>query len=170
MNVPPVIVLRSFPLTSRLVMLTGAMLFSVSATADYKISAYENTPGFKQIMAADYAAATQATIRVGLATSRFAVTSNRCVAHMQLGNLDAALSSCNSALGEYNAYQTFSYLPGNQRRDKASLLSNRGVVLALKGQMAEAEADFIQALGLNPEHENAAENLEYVRSKMVGGL
>ncbi len=168
MNVPPGNVSRFLSVTCRLTMLTGVLLFSTSATADYKVSAYKDAPGYRQIMAADYAAASQATVRTGSVTSKFAVTSNRCVAEVQLGDLDAALSSCNGALGEYKAYRTFSYLPGNRREEKASLLSNRGVVLALQGQMTAAEADFIQALKFNPEHANAAENLEYVRSKQVG--
>jgi len=102
--------------------------------------------------------------------SRFAMTSNRCVAEVQLGDLDAALSSCNNALGQHRSYQTFFYLPDNRREEKASLLSNRGVVLALQGHMTEAEADFVRALKLDPKHANAAENLEYVRAKLVGAL
>jgi tetratricopeptide (TPR) repeat protein len=152
----------------RIVLLIGSLTLATDATADYKVTAYQATPGYKALMAADYETAARAAPVPGSSVNRFAITSNRCVAEVQLGNLDAALRTCNSALGEYSAYQSFSYLPGNRRQEKASLLSNRGVVLALQGQIAEAEDDFVQALKYAPEHANAQANLELLRARMVG--
>ena len=168
MNIPLVTVSPRLSALGRLVLLTGSLTFAAHATADYKVTAYKATPGYKALMASDYAAAAKASPIPGTSVNKFAITSNRCVAEVQLGDLDAALSNCNSALGEFSAYQSFSFLPGNRRQEKASLLSNRGVVLALQGQIAEAEDDFVQALKYQPEHANAQANLELLRTRMVG--
>ncbi len=168
MNIPLVTTSPRLSALGRLVLLTGSLTFATQAIADYKVTAYEATPGYKALMAADYSAAAKASPTPGTSVNRFAVTSNRCVAEVQLGDLEAALSTCNSALGEFSAYRSFSYLPGSRREEKASLLSNRGVVLALKGQIAEAEEDFVQALKYQPEHANALANLELLRARMIG--
>ena len=142
---------------------------AAEAGAQYHVSAYADSPGYTQIMSADYAAAGEAIPNYSPLTPSFALSTNRCVSEIMADSLASALESCNRALRKMPNY--LMPLGAASIRDRnatrSDLLSNRGVVLALTGQWAEAESDFELAAKLDPENTNAEKNLTFLRSSRL---
>jgi Flp pilus assembly protein TadD len=148
------------------VAILAGVLFASSALANYHVTAFGNSPGFKQIMSEDYANASVLLDSSVYSTNEYARLANLCVAQLKTKDVDAALKSCDRALSLAPA-ELRSSLVARTRKVSAvmtHLYSNRGVVRAVNGDLYGARADFEQAVALDDENSNARRNLEYVAS------
>lgn len=152
----------------RVLPVAGLMLASLAAHAEWRVTAFGDSPGFEQIMAADYrgAATMLATRDAGLA--RYARHANLCVARLKLARTDEAVRSCERALSAVPGAMS-SLVPSYRRRSEilTHLYSNRGVVRAVRGDLFGARADFEYALRLDADNVNARRNLEEVAGQEV---
>lgn len=144
-------------------------LIGAEAFAEYRVSAYADSPGYEQIINADYAAASQAIPSYSPGAPAFALSTNRCVSEILSEALDDALASCNRALRKMP--KQLIPLGAQSMKDRnatrSDLLSNRGVVLALKGEFVEAEADFALAVKLDEGNANASKNLAFLQTMKI---
>lgn len=138
-----------------------AMLSAAGAQAEYRVSAFKTAPGFDALMEGDYQAA---SVDVAMAprSTGFAVDANRCVTELMVESLPEALKSCNRALRQLPERSPL-YI-ASRRENESVVLSNRGVVLALQGDLIAAEEDFARALKLDDGNSNAHANLVHLRS------
>jgi len=180
MNVPPDRVRRNFSATNiatfrdslhnrycAFITLLFVLILPMNANADYRLSAYKATPGFSQIMSEDYSkAATIASTRAPLGP-KYAVVTNLCVSEVMVDALDSALQTCNKAIDLVSTYSSVTFSKRDRKESMSEMLSNRGVILALQGNLTEAEGDFTRAVELDSDNANATANLAYLRSKQV---
>jgi len=139
----------------------AALLSASGAQAEYRVTAFKNAPGYEALMDGDYQAASL-DVSGRFQSSAFATAANRCVSQLMVDSLSEALDSCNKALRQLPDQ---SPLHTEARRSNESVvLSNRGVVLAMQGNLVEAEEDFTRALKLDDENGNAEANLNHLRS------
>ncbi len=147
-------------------LLLGAAAFG---HAQYRVAAYEDTPGFDAIVERDSAAAKRAIPYTSTVVPTYALDANRCVSQVLDQSLDDALLSCNRALGRASASGTHGAFSVRDRKaTRSMLLSNRGVVLALRGELVAAEEDFRRAVKLDRDNDNAVRNLAYVEGVQLG--
>lgn len=139
----------------------GALFAAAGAQAEYRVSAFRTAPGFDALMEGDYQAASQ-DVALGARSTGFAVDANRCVTELMVESLPEALKSCNRALRQLPDRSPLSI--ESRRENESVVLSNRGVVLALQGNLVEAEEDFTRALKLDDQNSNAQANLKHLRS------
>lgn len=134
------------------------------AHAEYRVTAFGGTPGFAEIMAADYDGARDLLAARYTITDRYARYANLCVSLLKSGELDAALDNCERALSVAPADLTSAVLPMYHKRSQVltHLYSNRGVVRAVSGDLSGARGDFERALRLDDGNANARRNLEVV--------
>jgi|GEM_PF-6452411 len=139
----------------------------LAAAADYRVSAYKATPGFVQIMNEQYSKAVEIASTRTQVAPQYALAANRCVSELMSSDLDAALESCNEAISHLSAYSSPIFNRTDRDASASELLSNRGVVLAILGDLGAAESDFTAAVKLDAANVNAEQNLTYLRSKQV---
>jgi len=139
-----------------------ALLSASAAQAEYRVSAFKNAPAFEALMEGDYQAASLDASSLRYQSTGFAVDANRCVSLLMVESLSDALKSCNRALRQLPDQSSLSLEA--RRANESAVLSNRGVVLAMQGDLVAAEEDFARALILDDSNANAATNLNQVRS------
>lgn len=146
-----------------------ALVATAPAHGAYRVTAFDNSPGFDKIMAADYTAAQHEIERAAQSYQRYARHANRCVTLLKSADVDAALASCERALDVAPVDLASSLVPLYHRRAEVltHLYSNRGVVKAVNGDYYGARADFERALSLDPENVNAKANLEQIAASEV---
>ena len=138
-----------------------ALLSATGAQAEYRVAAFLNAPGFDAIMEGDYdSAARNGAMRAPV--TAFGVNTNLCVSQLMSESLTEALESCNKALRQLPERSPLSMEA--RRANESVVLSNRGVVLAMQGNLLAAEEDFVRALKLDDENANAEANLSQIRS------
>jgi len=148
-----------------LIAATAVTLFSAAAAqAEYRVAAFKTAPGYDALMEGDYLAATEGA-GVRFQSSGFGTDANRCVSLLMVESLPEALKSCNRALRQLPDLSPLSY--ESRRANESVVLSNRGVVLAMQGDLTAAEEDFARALKLDDDNVNAQTNLDHVRSLKV---
>ena len=121
----------------------ATVLCAGAAHAEYRVTAFKHAPGFEALMDGDYAAANQEAA-VRLQSTGFAVDANRCVSQLMVESLDQALKSCNRALRQVPDRSPLSLEAS--RANESVVLSNRGVVLAMQGNLVAAEEDPVHAV------------------------
>jgi Flp pilus assembly protein TadD len=90
-----------------------------------------------------------AEIASGQGISTFEAATNLCVAHIMLGELQAAWAHCERSVDRAEQRAEKGARPGHDyRRDWVAALSNRGVLRARSGDPAGARADFEAALAV----------------------
>jgi Tfp pilus assembly protein PilF len=141
-----------------------SILGAGAAHAGYRMTAFGDTPGFAQIMAEDYEAASAKLEAPFYDTDRYARFANRCVSELLSHEVDAAMQSCQRALSVAPADLMTSLTPSFHKRAEVltHLYSNRGVVRAVSGDVFGAREDFERALELDEANDNARSNLELI--------
>ena len=139
----------------------AALLSSAGAQAEYRVSAFRSAPGYEALMDGDYQAASQ-DMSVRFQSSGFSVDANLCVSQLMVESLSEALKSCNRALRQLPDRSPLNIEA--RRANESVVLSNRGVVLAMQGNLVAAEEDFTRALKLDDDNANAESNLAHLRS------
>jgi tetratricopeptide (TPR) repeat protein len=139
---------------------------STTALAEYRLTAFGGAPGFKQIMAEDYASASERLKWRSYDSHRYARYANLCVSQAMSSELEAALADCDRAVSVAPADLSAGLSPTYYRRSSVltHLYSNRGVVRALNGDRFGAREDFERALELDDTNVNAQTNLNHVSS------
>lgn len=134
------------------------------AHAGYRMTAFGDTPGFAQIMAEDYAAASAKLEAPFYDSDRYARFANRCVSELLSHQVEAAMQSCQRALSVAPADLNTTLAPSLHKRAEVltHLYSNRGVVRAVSGDVFGAREDFERALELDEANDNARSNLELI--------
>lgn len=151
-----------------LLALTLASSFATSgAFADYRLTAFSDTLGFKALVHKDVTKAESTFASRSLKKMDYFEANNLCVAQILLGKLDAAISSCGSALekAEYSTELTVR----NEKVALASVYSNLAVAKALAGDTAGASVDLEMALSLNKKDGNASINYDLISTNLVAG-
>jgi len=143
---------------------TLSVLGAGMAHAGYRMTAFGDTPGFAQIMAAEYAAASAMLETPFYNTDRYARFANRCVSELLSHEVEAAMQSCQRALSAAPADLHTTLTPSFHKRAEVltHLYSNRGVVRAVSGDVFGAREDFERALELDEANDNARSNLELI--------
>jgi Flp pilus assembly protein TadD len=147
----------------------GALsLTAGSASAEYRVAAFADAPGYREIQQADYKGAAAVALMYESGAD-YAVHANRCVGLLKSNDLNAALTSCNRALRgvSANSWQPLLSRLDDVRSKRAVLYSNRGVVLAMQGRVTDARDDFERALALDEENANARSNLSVLNAREV---
>lgn len=148
----------------RFLMACALMLSSVSADADFQITAYSQTLGYAEILQHDFEAARQRTTRGQALFDGYAVSTNRCIAELKSAELELAFESCQQAVKSLPSSTNPWFSARTRSKALASLLSNRGVVYAMLGQWEQAERDFKSGIELNSKLQTARGNLSYLHS------
>ena len=158
---------RSFALLT----LSLASAWSFAATAadatSFELGSYLNSPGGKQIVARDYAAAIKsaslaATYGAGL--DPLVGATNLCVAYTATGAFAEAREACERAVEMARREDSFAStrFPSNSATSRA--LSNRGVLRALIGDSAGAASDFRAAVKVTDAWPAAKRNLAHLET------
>ncbi|MGE0621992.1 MAG: tetratricopeptide repeat protein [Pseudomonadales bacterium] len=137
---------------------------AAGAQAEYRVSAFKSAPGYEALMEGDYQSASE---EAGLRfqSTGFATDANRCVGLLMVESLPEALKSCNRALRQLPDLSPLTFEA--RRANESVVLSNRGVVLAMQGNLTAAEEDFARALKLDDDNANAQTNLNHLRALKV---
>lgn len=174
MNAFPSNVRKSNPSFNGLLVATLVLsMLPIVASADYRVSAFQGAPGFTQIMEAQYEEAIEvlsSTAQRAERAPKYVLVANLCVSEMMIQTPEAALESCNAALDSLSAYSSAIFSRQDRKQSASVLLSNRGVVLALKGDLGGAESDFARAVDYDSRNVNAKKNLAHLRSKQLAAI
>ena len=100
---------------------------------------------------------------------KYGAVNNLCVAYIMASDADNARVACEHAVEktEKRLRHADSWLRQAYKRDAAIALTNRGVVLAVSGDLAGAQEDFERALRFRSRLEEPEANLIRVRSALA---
>lgn len=151
-------------------LLLASALFSGAAHAagaPYEMASYTNWPGGTELLAGDYDAVIAKTKPVALMmdeTAALVGATNRCIALTIKRELPEALGVCETALERAVRADSLPGLRFPRDSATAKALMNRGVVRAVAGDKAGAEADLRKAAAMSPTKDAAARNLARLAS------
>ena len=146
----------------------AALAFSVSSYAgetepSYMMTAYIDSAHGRKVIKGQYARAIdKITASSPRRADTFQSKSNLCVAFTKTGNFDSARDVCDEALAKVRKRVRAipaRELPRIDRIDLAIALTNRGVLLALTGDLDEARAAFLEARELKARRSAVESNL-----------
>ena len=148
-----------------------AMLASGTALADhgpdaYRMAVFVDSAYGDELVAGEFQLAIE---QLGADGGRFAAVNNLCVAYIMASDADRARTACEYAVKKSakRLRHADSWTRHAYKRDAAIALTNRGVVLAVSGDLAGAEKDFERALGLRSRLEEPEVNLARLRSALT---
>ena len=155
---------------SKLALLAVTLTASIatsSAFADYRLTAFSDTPGFMALVKEDLPEAKAIFASRSLKNMDYFEANNLCVAQVLLKEYEAAITSCSSALekSEYSSELTYR----NEKIALASVYSNLAVAKAMSGDAAGANLDLETALSLNEKDGNANLNYDLISTNLVAG-
>ena len=151
-----------------LIALTLASSFATSgALADYRLTAFSGTVGFKALVSEDLSTAKSAFASRSLERMDYFEANNLCVAQILLEELEAAITSCSSAIEKADSSSELTVR--NEKVALASVYSNLGVAKAMTGDTAGASTDLEMALSLNKRDGNASINYDLISTNLVAG-
>jgi len=145
-----------------------ASTFSTSgALADYRLSAFSDTAGFRALVKKDTAKAKETFASRKLEDMDYFEANNLCIAQILLEEFDEAIESCSTAL---ELVETSSELTvSNERVAIAAVYSNLAVAKAMAGDKLGASADLEIALSLNGKDDNARINYDLISTNLLAG-
>lgn len=151
-----------------LIALTLASSFATSgALADYRLTAFSDTIGFKALVDEDLAATKSTFASRSLKGMDYFEANNLCVAQILLEEFEAAITSCSSALEKAETSSELTIR--NEKVAIASVYSNLAVAKAITGDTAGASIDLEMALSLNQKDGNASINYDLISTNLVAG-
>ncbi len=151
-----------------LLALTLSSSFATSgALADYRLTAFSDTPGFLALVREDLEKAEATFASRSLKNMDYFEANNLCVSQILFEEYDAAITSCSSALEKagFSSELTFE----NEKLALASIYSNLAVAKAMAGDTAGASLDLETALSLNEKDGNASMNYNLISTNLVAG-
>lgn len=137
------------------------------ALADYRLTAFSDTVGFRALVNEDLPAAKSAFASHSLKTMDYFEANNLCVAQILLEEFEAAITSCSSALEKAEASSELTVR--NQKVALAAVYSNLAVAKAITGDTAGASIDLEMALSLNQKDGNASLNYDLISTNLIAG-
>ncbi len=155
---------------SKIAALALTLTYTVAPTgafADYHLTAFSDTLGFKGLLAEDVAAAEATFGRRKIERMDYFEANNVCVAQILMEGFEAAISSCSSALekAEFSSELTVE----DEKIALAATYSNLAVARVMSGDAAGANIDLDTALSLNWRDVNASMNYDRISSTLVAG-
>ena len=120
--------------------LFSATYFTQAFAGDYKLAVINDEHTSQAVVSGQYAQALNLNHQQLTSTeSAFETSMNQCAANIQLGNADAAIALCNTALKLLKDVKA----DGLKRREmSAYAYSNRGIAHSLKNEFDAALSDF----------------------------
>lgn len=157
----------STTISARIALIAAALVAAAPAVAQkddslYSVVAIQDAPLGEALMRRDAETAierlTSKTARHG---ARFAEQNNLCVAYILDKDVAAARNVCDTAvsLGERRARTADAWERPRLKGDYAVALTNRGVLRALTGELAEAAQDFEVAQRMNRSLKEPRDNM-----------
>lgn len=137
------------------------------ALADYRLTAFSDTVGFKALVDEDLAAAKSAFASRSLKRMDYFEANNLCVAQILLEEFESAITSCSSALEKAETSSELTIR--NEKVALASVYSNLAVAKAITGDTAGASSDLEMALSLNQKDGNASLNYDLISTNLIAG-
>lgn len=149
-------------IASLLVAATLSMTAATSALAEYRLTAFGNTMGYRTLISADVEDI-QSRFR-GLAISNLDhfETNNLCVAQILLKDFDEAISTCTEAISKTE--KAFAVKPMEINSATASIYSNMAIAKAMNGDKISAMKDLELARSFNKQDKNVNTNYEQLSS------
>lgn len=141
-----------------------SLVVTSSAMAEYRVTAFGKTPGFSELLSNDAASAEFKLEKLSESKMGFSEMNNLCVTRILLKEFDAAITTCSTALDKAESAYDIGAL--EEKKAKASILSNLAVARALNGDAPGAKSDLEAALSLNSSNSNAQGNYQLIEAKI----
>lgn len=173
---------HSYRLLSAMALVVIAQASALAADTEvkpYQMAVLLNQAYGQSIDAGKYEnAITKLAHRLDRSRVDFGTQNNLCVALVKTNSLDKAATACDAAVAQASRLEKQA-LSAKKRRERlaaeshradlAIALSNRGVLLAVKGKKDQAQKDFKTAASLDSRHTKlAAENLRRLQDSIPG--
>ena len=145
----------------------ASSLTTTSAFADYHLTAFSNTLGFKALISEDISATEATFASRSIKNMDYFEANNLCVAQIILEDFDSAIASCSSALDKagFSSELTIE----KEKIALAAIYSNLAVAKAMIGDTAGANVDLEMALTLNKRDDNANINYNLISTNLLAG-
>ena len=140
---------------------------TTGAFADYHLTAFSDTLGFKELLAEDIAAAEATFGRRKIERMDYFEANNLCVAQILMEEFETAISSCSTALEKAEFSSELSVK--DEKIALAAIYSNLAVAKVMSGDAAGANVDLETALSLNQKDSNASMNYDLISTNLVAG-
>ena len=148
--------------------LTLASTFAATgAYADYHLTAFSDTHGFRALLAEDVAAAEATFASRKIERMDYFEANNLCVAQILMEEFDAAISSCSTAIEKVEFSSELGLI--DEKVALASIYSNLAIAKVMSGDTAGANTDLEMALSLNQKDGNASMNYDLISANLVAG-
>ncbi|MDG1026118.1 MAG: hypothetical protein P8N94_03595 [Gammaproteobacteria bacterium] len=145
----------------------ASSLATTSAFADYHLTAFSETLGFKALISEDISATEATFASRSVKNMDYFEANNLCVAQIILEDFDSAIASCSGALdkAEFSSELTIE----KEKIALAAIYSNLAVAKAMIGDTAGANVDLEMALTLNKRDDNANINYDLISTNLLAG-
>ena len=151
-----------------LVAITLASSFATTgAFADYHLTAFSETLGFKELVTKDIAAAEAKFASRSVKNMDYFEANNLCVTQILLEEFEPAIASCSTALDKANFSSELTIQ--KEKIALAAIYSNLAVAKAMTGDTVGANVDLEMALTLNKKDGNAHINYDLISTNLLAG-
>jgi hypothetical protein len=133
-----------------------------SALAEYRLTAFGNTIGYRSLISADIESIESKFGRVNLSGLDHFEANNLCVAQILLKDFDEAISTCTEAI--IKTEKAYSTSPMAINSATASIYSNMAIAKAMSGDKISAMQDIELALSFNRQDKNVNTNYKQLSS------
>lgn len=141
------------------------LIASTAASAEYRVSPFHDTLGYRDILSGDVTEAIKAAEKKqSVRRLNFWELNNLCVAQIMALELTDAVSTCESAAQDLESKK--SVRNTQKRKAAAQIYSNLGVARALSGDLVQANAEFETAISFDGRNRDGRFNLDEVRAEM----
>jgi len=140
---------------------------ATSAFADYHVTAFSDTAGFRALLSEDAAAAKAAFASRRIERMDYFEANNLCVSQILTEEFEAAITSCSSAIDKMEFSSELSV--EDEKVALAAIHSNLAVAKAMSGDVAGASIDLEIALSLNAKDGNASMNYDLLSTNLIAG-
>ncbi|MFT4888728.1 MAG: tetratricopeptide (TPR) repeat protein [Pseudohongiellaceae bacterium] len=145
-------------------LIAGALSITAasSALAEYRLTAFGNTIGYRSLISADVESIESTFGRISLSGLDHFEANNLCVAHILLKDFNQAISTCNAAIEKTK--KAYSTSPMAINSATASIYSNMAIAKAMSGDKISAIQDLELALSFNRQDKNVNTNYNQLSS------
>lgn len=157
----------AFSKTIALALTLSSAFAATSAFADYRVTAFSDTVGFRALLSEDVAAAKATFASRRIERMDYFEANNLCVTQILLEEFETAIASCSTAIDkmEYSSELTVE----GEKIALAAILSNMAVAKVMSGDTAGASSDLEIALSLNGKDDNAIVNYDLLSTNLIAG-
>lgn len=147
-------------LTSVFAVATLSIAAASSAMAEYRLTAFGNTLGYRSLITADVETVESTFSGISLSGLNHFEANNLCVAQIIMREFEAAIESCESALLKVG--KSYSTRPMAISSATASIYSNMAVAKAMNGDASSAVRDIETASSFISSDKNVILNYEQI--------